>query len=115
MRVVEWRSGVIVGFLLLVAFWLGSLIWGLAGKARIAITEAREAKEQYLALEARKVELDANLVALGTDRGHDAAIRTTFGVAREGEEVIVVIPPATIMPTTTPSWWEHVTGWFVWL
>ncbi|KKW43810.1 MAG: hypothetical protein UY97_C0009G0011 [Parcubacteria group bacterium GW2011_GWB1_57_6] len=106
------RQGVVIGVLLLVAFGLLSLIWGLMGKARVAITEAHNAERQYRALETRKETLEANLAALGTKRGQDAAIRTAFGVARPGEEVIVVVPPEAKNPTTTPSWWEWITSWF---
>lgn len=106
------RQGLLVGVLLLTAFWLGSLIWGLIGKARVAITEENDAKAQYQALEERKATLEASVGALATPRGQDAAIRTAFGVARPGEEVIVVVPPATATPTSTPSWWETFVSWF---
>ena len=102
----------LVGVLIIVAFWLAASIWGLVGKAQIAIGEAESAQADYRALEARKTTLQANLDALTTPRGKDAAIRTAFGVARPGEEVIVVVPPATATPTTTPSWWEKFLSWF---
>ncbi len=112
MRARQWRQGILIGVLLLVAFWLVSSIWGLAGKAHIAVSQADQAKAQYQALEERKTTLQANLAALATPRGQDAAIRTAFGVARPGEEVIVVGPPATATPTTTPSWWDKIVSWF---
>ena len=112
MRAKQWRQGVLIGVLLLVAFWLLSLIGGLVGKAHVAIGEARDAKWQYQALEERKTMLEANLAALATERGWDAAIRTAFGVARPGEEVIVVVPPDPKTPTTTPSWWQQILSWF---
>ena len=112
MRAKQWQRGVIIGVLLLAAFWLVSLIWGLAGKASIAVSQANDAKGQYQALEKRKVALEANVAALATPLGQDAAIRTSFGVARPGEEVIVVVPP-TVATTTPPlSWWQIVLSWF---
>jgi cell division protein FtsB len=112
MRAKQLRRGLIIGGLLLVAFWLASLIFGLSGKAHIAVSEAREAEWQYKELEARKAALSANLATLATARGQDAAIRTAFGVARPGEEVIVVVPPDQKTPTTTPSWWQKMLSWF---
>ncbi len=112
MRAKQWREGILIGILLLAVFWLLSSIWGLAGKARVAIEEADNAKQQYQALESRKAVLSANLAALATRRGQDAAIRTAFGVARPGEEVIVVVPPATTTPTATPPWWQQLLNWF---
>ena len=112
MRANEWQKGVVIGLLALVAFWLASLIWGLLGKAQIAISQAKEVQGQYAALEARKAALAANIATLATPRGQDAAIRTAFGVARPGEEVIVVVPPAPATTTTPISWWQKVLNWF---
>ncbi len=112
MRAKQWRQGFIVSILALVALGLLSLIWGLAGKVRIAVTEAHNVQQQYQSLEERKATLGENLAALNTSRGQDTAIRTAFGVARPGEEVIVVVPPSPEVPTSTPSWWQTVLSWF---
>ena len=112
MRAKQWRQGITVGFLLLVIFWLLSLIWGLAGKAQIAVSEANDAKRQYQALEERKATLEENLATLATARGEDAAIRTAFGVARPGEEVIVVVPPVAATTAPSLSWWQKLLSWF---
>ena len=111
MRAKQLRQGILIGVLLLVASWLLSLIWGLAGKARVAVEEAHNAQSQYQTLEERKAMLEANLALLSTARGQDAAIRTAFGVARPGEEVIVVVPP--VPATTTPPlpWWQKILNW----
>lgn len=108
----QWQKGVLVGFLIVVSFWLLSLIWGLAEKAQVAISQAQEAKRQYQSFEDRKIALTANLEVLATERGRDAAIRTAFGVARSGEEVIVVVPPSASVSTSTLSLWERVLSWF---
>lgn len=112
MRTKQLRQGILISVTILVSFWLLSLIWGLVGKAQIAVGEAHNAQRQYQVLEERKKALEANLAVLATDRGRDAVIRTTFGVARPGEEVIVVVPPATTAPTSTPSWWQRIVNWF---
>ena len=69
MHAKQLRQGILIGVLLLVAFWLLSLIWGLAGKARVAVEEAHTVERQYQALEERKAVLEANLAALSTARG----------------------------------------------
>ena len=112
MRAKQWQQGLLIGGLLLVNVWLGSLIWSLAGKAHIAVSQAHQVREQYRTLEVRKAKLEANLASLGTERGKEAAIRTAFGVARPGEEVIVVVPPAVTTSTVTPTWWQRVLSWF---
>lgn len=112
MRARQIQQGLLTGGLLLVAFWLLSLIWGLFGKAKIAIGEAQDAQRQYEVLEERKSRIQANVAALSTELGRDAAIRTAFGVARPGEEVIVVVPPKPVATTTPPTWWQKVLHWF---
>ena len=112
MRAKQWRQGLLIGFLLPVAFWLSSLIWGLVGKTQIAVDEAHKAQRQYQALKERKAALEANVAALETVRGRDSAIRTSFGVARPGEEVIVVVPPAATTPAPPLSWWQKLLQWF---
>lgn len=102
----------VVGVLALACAWLGYSIWNLATKAEIAVQQATQAKSAYQELEARKTQLTADLALANTPRGQDAAIRTAFGVAKPGEEVIVVVPP--VAPTSTPpeSWWQWLTSWF---
>jgi hypothetical protein len=112
MRAKQWRQGIFIGILLLAVLWLSSSIWGLIQKTHIAVSQAEDAKRQYQVLEERKAMLATNLAALATDRGQDAAIRTAFGVARMGEEVIVVVPLELGAPTTTPSWWQQILNWF---
>ncbi|MEK7554262.1 MAG: hypothetical protein AAB517_02745 [Patescibacteria group bacterium] len=112
MRAKELRQGIIVSILLLITFWLSSLIWGLAGKARVAVDEAHNVERQYGQIEERKRNLERDLAALNTARGQDAAIRTAFGVARPGEEVIVVVPPTPATTTPELSWWQKILSWF---
>ncbi|MEK7144608.1 MAG: hypothetical protein AAB794_02010 [Patescibacteria group bacterium] len=112
MRAKQWREGFLTVVLIVIAVWLMSLIWGLIGKAQIAMTKADEAKSQYQVLEERKAVLQANVAALETERGRDTAIRTAFGVARPGEEVIVVVPPAAATTTPELSWWEKILNLF---
>ena len=112
MRARQLRQGLLLGGLFLVAFWLVSLIWGIAGKVQIAVSQAGEGRRQYAALEVRRETLEANLAELNTPRGKDAAIRTAFGVAKAGEELIVVVPPATVTPPKAKPWWRRALDWF---
>ena len=81
MRAKQWHQGILIGILLLVIFWLVSLIWGLVDKVHIAVLQAREARLQHQRLEARKAILQANGVAIETERRRNADIRTGFGGA----------------------------------
>lgn len=112
MRVAQWRQGVLIGIFLLVSAWLVWLILGLVGKAQIAVREARSAERQYKTLEVRRSAIETNLAALATTRGQDAAVRMAFGVARPGEEVIVVVPSEAVTATAPLSWWQKILNWF---
>lgn len=112
MRAKQLRQWLLVFLLLLIIFWLLSLIVGLASKAKIAIEEMRRAQGEYHELEKRRDRLEANLSAIETALGRDAAIRDAFGVARLGEEIIVVVPPAEIKPEMAPTLWQTILGWF---
>jgi len=113
MRARQLRQGLLIAFYLLVACWLASLIWGLTSKAKVAVSEARDAELRYQSLEERKSKLQANLANLETPLGQDAAIRAAFGVAREGEEVIVVVPPTPSTTTPERTWFGKVRDWFL--
>jgi hypothetical protein len=110
-RRVNAKNVVAVVGLAIVAGWLGFLVYGLGQKAEIAWMAAQESKAQAASLAERKTELESQLDALKSPRGQDAAIRTAFGVARPGEEVIIVVQPTSTAPTTTPSWWSQHFGW----
>ncbi len=112
MRAKQAQRGLLIGVLLLISFWLATSIWGLFEKAHIAVSQASEAKWQYNELEKRKATLVANLAALDTPRGKETAIRSSFGVARPGEEVIVVVPPVVATATPEQSWWQKLLSWF---
>ncbi len=112
MRATRLRQWLLTVLYLLVAIWLASSIWSLIGKARVAVREARDAEREYQALEERRARLEARIAVLETPLGQDAAIRTAFGVARDGEEVIVVVPPQQATTTPEPTLWERVKGWF---
>jgi len=112
MRAKTWKQGILTGVLILTGIWLGSLIWDLAGKAHIAVRQARETEAQYQELEARKDTLQKDIDVLLTARGQDAAIREAFGVAKEGEEVIVVVPSPPATTTPPKSWWQKMREWF---
>lgn len=69
---------------------------------------AREAAEGSLAaLESQEEILRAQLSALSTDRGVEAAVRERFGVVRPGEEVIHIVRTgrATSTEPSSPSLW----------
>ncbi|HFC10902.1 MAG TPA: hypothetical protein ENJ75_01775 [Candidatus Kaiserbacteria bacterium] len=95
-------------FLIFVAFWLVSLIWGLSGKAVFAWQVANETEQQASALSARKKSLEKSIAELKTVRGEESVMRTSFGVARPGEQVIIVMShKKTPNVKKNISWWKR--------
>jgi ribosome-interacting GTPase 1 len=81
-------------------------------KAQIAVSQANKTAAEYKLLEGRKTALKKDLEVLQTARGKDAAIREAFGVAKSGEEVIVVVPQPVATSTPEKTWWDTVLEWF---
>lgn len=106
------RDYVVAAILLLVFVWLVSLLLGILGKEERARRAATEAQAKLTLLSERETALRTSLKELSTERGEDAALRETYGVARPGEEVIIVLQPEPTAPPPEPSWWEHFLGWF---
>lgn len=77
---------------------------------------ARDMAERRLGVEAekerlveRKAELEADVLYLSNERGIEAEMRRQFDVAREGEQVVIIVDDETVattstaLPTSTPS------------
>lgn len=103
------RQGILIGIFVLAIIWLGSLIIGLFYKAQIAWGTAQHTQHEAQVLKHRANILEQNMHTLDTPRGYSASVRTTFGVARPNESVIIVVPSA--VATSTPvqkPWWRRI-------
>ena len=100
-----------IGLALLIV-WLIFLIVGIFRKEEIARRAAAETKAQLAILEEREATLENTIVELESERGQEATLRETYGVARPGEEVIIVVPPKEATTTVPLPWWKKVLGWF---
>lgn len=100
------RELLIIAGLGLLIIWLIFLVISIAKKERIARNTAYDTKGQLAVLEERKNTLSQNIDELNTDRGQEAALRQTYGVARPGEDVIIVVPPKELPPPPELSLWQ---------
>lgn len=98
--------------LVLIVGFLGVTVFNLLGKEREAANKRAEAVREFESVKEREAVLAKDLEVLSTKRGQEALVRSTFDVAKEGEEVIVVLDalPAT---TTEQVNKEGVFGWFL--
>jgi hypothetical protein len=60
----------------------------------------------------REYALKENLTELSTERGHEASLRQTFGVAKPGEEVIIVVPEKDPPLPPPMPWWKRALNFF---
>lgn len=102
---------VITAFLVLAIVWLLWLVWGIARKEEIARHAVRGTQAELAILKERETILQSNIAELDTERGQEATLRQTRGVARPGEEVIIVVPPKEATTTPQLPWWKKAVNW----
>jgi cell division protein FtsB len=111
---IRWGLRAAVMALAIVLIPLTLATWSVYERERAASLETRATKAAHDELVARRAALEANLGALGTPRGIEAAIRERYPVVRPGEEVISFVdaPPAPAATTTPPAGiWDSVKNW----
>lgn len=102
---------VLAAVLALAILWLLWLIWGIARKEEIARRTVRDTRAEVAILRTRQGVLEENMKELSTERGKEATLRQTYGVAKPGEEVIIVVPSKEATTTVQVSWWKKTLNW----
>lgn len=82
---------IVILFLVGVAVLLAGATWEIRQKERIAHREREYAKEQFAEVSERYEILVQSVENLSNERGLEEEFRRRFPVAREGEEVIVLV------------------------
>ncbi len=103
---------VIAGLMTILVLWLLWLLFGIIRKEEIARHAVADTKAELASLQTREVSLKTNLAEQNTERGQEAVLRETYGVAKPGESVIIVVPPKVATSTPVLPWWRKVLGWF---
>ncbi len=106
------REYALAGALLLVVLILAWAVWGLARKEEVARRAVEERKAELAILNERKAVFEANVAELGSDRGQEATLRQNHGVAKSGEEVIIVVPPKDDGLDPKLPWYRRFLGFF---
>ena len=98
--------------LIVLVVLLGFTVFEIWGKERESAVRQADAVRELHEVEGRAAALGADLAILDTPRGKEALVRNTFDVAKEGEEVIVVLDalPAT---TTEEKSSGGIFSWFL--
>jgi cell division protein FtsB len=98
--------------LAILILWLLWLLFGIVRKEEIARHAVADTRAELAALASREATLRQNLDELDTPRGQEATLRETYGVAKPGEGVIIVVPPKEATTTPELPWWRKFLGWF---
>lgn len=95
-----------VAGLSLLIVWLLWLLFGIVRKEEIARHAVLDTRGELASLESRKQVLEGNIEELKTPRGEEATYRDTYGVAKPGEGVIIVVPVKEATTTPMLPWWR---------
>lgn len=106
------RDYIVIGILVVFILWFAYLLVGIVIKEERARKAATAAEAELASLEEREETLRENIEELSTERGQEASLRETYGVARPGEEVIIVLAPEEEGELQELSWWRKFLGWF---
>ncbi len=98
----------VIAVLAALVLWLSFLVIGIFHKEQTARITVADTRAQLAALDARKAVLSATVTDLDTERGQEASMRETFGVAKPGEEVIIIVPKKDLAPPPLPTFWDRV-------
>ena len=101
---------VIAGVLALLLLSLLFMLFNIWKKEDVARHTAEETKRELELLEVREKTLQANIAELRTERGQEASLRETYGVAKPGEEVIIVVSPPEEDELQELPWWRKFLG-----
>ncbi|MEK7555668.1 MAG: septum formation initiator family protein [Patescibacteria group bacterium] len=89
-------SKVVLFILSIVALFLGNATWNVYQK----YSEARQNEEivsnEIQKLQERERDLSVDIARLNTERGVEEELRKRFGVAKKGEEVMVIVEPTVL-------------------
>ena len=89
-------SKVVLFILSISALFLGNATWNVYQK----YSEARQNEEivsnEIQKLQERESDLSVDIARLNTERGVEEELRKRFGVAKKGEEVMVIVEPTVL-------------------
>jgi cell division protein FtsB len=88
-------------------------VWDMYQKSRRTAEALQKTRDAYDVLAAREGFLEERLEQLSTEAGVESEIRERFGVAKAGEEVIVVLSEEESRPSVPKEkgLWERLKEW----
>lgn len=108
-----------IAALFVVFIFLAHAAWDMYKKESLAERKRAEAERELLALEERKAMLQEKIERLKTPEGVEEEIREKFGLAKKGEEVVVLVDEDKKKSENSDNsaldsvkrWWRSVREW----
>jgi cell division protein FtsB len=100
--------------LFILVFFAVRASWGMYQKQRESEMLKNRSLEYKNGLELRQKELDAQIERLNTESGLEAEIRSKFNVAKDRENIVVVVDDkaTSTMPSVPKSFWQKIKSFF---
>ena len=76
--------------------------------------EVVKIESYYLEMQSKKNNIEKDIIQLKTDDGIEKEIRDKFGLAKDSEQMIVIVNDKNIIPPSTkePTFWQKVKYFF---
>jgi len=94
-------SKVTLVVLAIVVLLLLNSVWNIFLKERVTNTTRKKLEREFVELQEREALLREEIERLSTPRGVEEEIRSKFEVAKEGEEIMVIVDPGREDNTNT--------------
>ncbi len=104
--------------LALLAIFILFFAWNVikfAEKAQETAKNKKIAQEKLTELENQKTQLSGEIDKLNTEKGVEASIRDKFGLAKDGEGLVVVVDDqskSATAPKPPTGFWAKIKSWF---
>ena len=116
------HSRITLGFILVLCAFLATSVYDRYVIERDIASRRVVAEEELSELTERKNILEEKVQYLSGEEGIEAEVRKHFDVAREGEQVVVLVDDErpVVVSDTKPvpkeeeqlSWWQQIVSWF---
>ena len=101
---------IILGVIILFFAWN---VFGFWTKMEETSKNKKIAEAKVAELEQQKEKLATDISNLQTDAGKEKFFRENLGLAKQGEDMIVVVDDKNqSAPSEKPSWWGYIKNWF---
>ena len=113
-RLMRRRLLILVLLILVLAMLRG--VWSVYQKEQESRAMREEAARQLSDLEARELDLRADITRLDSARGVEEVLREEYELGKSGESVIVIVenepPPPPPEPTVLQRWFDRTLRWW---